>query len=300
MITAPGLYPELSSSYFTENLTPTPYLSQSGIKTLLSETPFDYRNPSKRKSEDMNFGSIVHALALGKGSKFIVAPYDDYRTKDARAWKEEQQHMGLIPIKADKYADAEKIALVIQEKIRVALDGADYETEVPFFWQENEYVGTDRVVYDPTGPGYVGGVTLMGSTWCGGMLDVWCDERSIALDPKITSAVPSPMRAMVNFGWDLQAAWYRRGLESIFPDRAGRIRFANILVKPMEPFTSRLISINEAWRHGAERECLRALRIFQECTRTGVWPGYPDTVEEMDAPSWLLAQRMMEDESGED
>lgn len=284
-VTVPGLYPELSASYFTENLTPTPYLSQSGIKTLLSETPFDYRNPSKRKSDDMNFGSIVHALALGKGSKFIVSPHDEYRTNAAKSWRDEQIHMGLIPIKADKYADAEKIALVIQEKIRVALDGADYETEVPFFWWEWPHGdATDDAVR---------------ATWCGGMLDVWCDERSIALDPKVTGAVSGPLRAFVNFGWDLQAAWYRRGLESIFPDRAGRIRFANILVKPMEPFTSRLISINEAWRHGAERECLRALRIFQECTRTGVWPGYPETVEEMDAPSWLLAQRMMEDETSE-
>lgn len=285
MITAPGLYPELSASYFTENLTPTPYLSQSGIKTLLSETPFDYRNPTKRKSDDMNFGSIVHALALGKGAKFVVAPYDDYRTNAAKSWKLEQEHLGRIPIKSDKYGDALKIALVVQEKIRVALDGADYETEVPFFWQERPAAYSLNPDIPPT--------------WCSGMLDVWCDERSIALDPKVTSAVVGPLRAFVNFGWDLQAAWYRRGLEAIMPDRAGRIRFANILVKPMEPFTSRLISINEAWRHGAERECLRALRIFQECTRTGIWPSYPDTVEEMDAPSWLLAQRMMEDETSE-
>lgn len=287
-VQAPGLYPEFADRYFTEQLTPTRCLTQSGIKTLLSETPADYKYGVRKQSSEMGFGAIVHALALGKGARFVVSEYDDYRTKAAREWRDEVVSAGRIPIKPEKYDEAQKIALVIQARIEQALGGAPYETEVPFFWQE--WIN------------YSGGSVPQGkiepvATWCGGMLDVWCESLSIALDPKITGAVPSPQRAMVNFGWDLQAAWYRRGLERIFPSRAGHIRFANILVRPVEPFTSRLVTLNEGWRASAEQECQRALRIFQDCQRSGVWPGYADGIEEMDAPTWLLTQRALTEEA---
>jgi hypothetical protein len=270
MITEPGIYPELSDRYFTENLTPSPYLSQSGIKILLNETPFDYRNPPARKATgDMDFGSIVHAIALGKGSKFAVSPYDDYRTKDARAWRDETIEAGIIPVKADKWQDAVDMGEVIRSKVEKLLGGAEYQTEVPFFWQEGE-------------------------TWCGGMMDIWCPDLLVAIDPKVTKIVGKRAPAhIVNIGWDIQAAWYRRGLEQILPDDAGRIRFVNLLIKPEAPFTSRAIMLNEAWRSSAEAECIRALRIFQRCSAANEWPGYSDEIEALDAPGWTLNERMM-------
>lgn len=268
MIEHPGIYPE--APYRTENLTPTPYLTQSGIKVLLTETPADFRHPSRKPaSTEMDFGSIVHKLALGKGAQFAVSPFDDYRTKDARAWRDDTIEAGLIPIKADKYDDAMKIAAAIIQKINHVLQGAEYLTEVPFFWQE-------------------------GGVWCGGCMDVWCPDLLIAIDPKVTNRIGRRAQShMINMGWDIQAAWYRRGLEKIMPDLAGHIRFANILVKPDEPFTARVIALNEAWRHSAEQECLRALRIFQTCQANDEWPGYPDGIEELDAPTWALNERVM-------
>lgn len=276
-VTEPGFYPDLAATYHSAQHTPTEALSQSGIKTLLQETPFDFKNPSEKKSAEMDFGAIVHTMALGKGALFSVSPYDDYRTNIAKAWRDETIAEGRIPIKADKFADADKIASVIRSRVVQLLDGEPYETEVPFFWLEGE-------------------------TWCRGMADIWCESKLTAIDPKITGRVGKMARAhIVNQGWDIQAAWYRRGLEKILPQHAGRIRFVNLLVKPDAPFTSRAIMLNEAFRQSAEAECERGLRIFQRCMATGEWPGYGDEIELLDAPSWTLKERMetelLEDEA---
>lgn len=277
LITKPGIYPELSDGYHSGGYEcPTRPLSQTGIKILLNETPADFMAPRKPSTRAMDLGSVTHALALGKGAKFSISPFDDYRTKDARQWRDDTIAEGLIPIKASEYADAKAMADIIKAKINHALGGADYQTEVPFFWQE-------------------------GDTWACGMLDVWCEEKLVAIDPKITKIIGKRARAhMVNIGWDIQSAWYRRGLDAIFPQYAGRIRFANLLIKPDAPYTHRLLTINEAWRQSAEMECERALRIFQECMATNNWPGYPDEIEVLDAPSWTLKERieagMMEDD----
>lgn len=269
MISRAGLYPELSETYHTVQHTPTLALTQSRIKVLLNETPFDMINAQERKSDEMDFGSIVHALALGKGARFSIAPYDDYRTKEAREWKAEQVANGVIPIKADKYAEAEEIAGIIRYAIERTLKGEPYQTEVPFFWQE-------------------------GDVWCQGCLDIWCPSLLVALDPKITRNVGKRAQShIVNMGWDYQAAWYRRGLEAIMPEHAGRIRFANILIKPDAPFTSRTVMLNEAWRDSAERECLRALAIFERCQKENRWPGYSEDIEMLDVPAWALHERMM-------
>lgn len=264
----PGLYPDLSLLYHNEQLTPTRCLTQSGIKVLINETPLDYINAAPKRTRLMDFGSVVHSMALGKLQRFVLSPHEEYRTKEARAWRDSTYANNQIPMKAEEYADASAVAEMVKSKIDTILGGAPYETEVPFFWQE-------------------------GSTWCGGMLDVWCEDRLLAIDPKITAHVGQRARSnMVNQAWDMQAAWYRRGLESIFPNHSGRIRFTNLLIKPEAPFTSRVVMLNEAWRHSAEMECLRGLRIFQECMRSGKWPGYPDSIEMLDAPAWMLAQRM--------
>lgn len=275
-VTAPGLYPNLSETYHSMRHTPTKALSASGIKVLINETPLDYITPKDKATAAMNFGTIVHSLTLAKHQKFSVSPFDDYRTKDARQWRDDTVAEGLIPIKEADFAEANAMAEILKKKIAHILGGAPYETEVPFYWQE-------------------------GDTWCQGMLDVWCEDLLVGLDPKITPYVHKRAAAhMVNMGHDIQAAWYRRGLEKIFPEHAGRIRFANLLIKPDAPYTSRVIMMNEAWRASAEAECMRGLRIFDRCMAANEWPGYSDDIEMLDIPSWTLKERMememMEDE----
>ncbi len=267
MITVPGMYPELSATYHGARHTPTRALSYSGIKVLLSETPLDFITPKERKSDEMGFGTIVHKMALGKGGVFEVCPFDDYRTKAAREWRDTCIANGAIPIKAEQFADAQAMAAIIQERITRALQGADYETEVPFFWQEGE-------------------------TWFSAMADVWCPELLTVIDPKTTSGIHGFQREIGKFGYHIQSALYRRGLDRIFPQNAGRHKFRILPVSTEAPYISRLIDISEAWRAGAEWEISRAVDIFERCMATDEWPAYPDE-ETMEEPSWQAHERAM-------
>lgn len=265
-VTIPGLRADLSAVYHGKRHTPTRALSYSGIKILLEKTPADFIAPPKPPSETLGFGQIVHKMALGKGGHFEVSPFDDYRTKDARAWRDDCLANGHIPIKNEQYQDAIAMAAIITERIKRALDGASYETEVPMFWQE-------------------------GDTWFSAMMDVWCDELSTVIDPKTTANVHDFQREISRFGYHIQSALYRRGLDQIFPHNAGRHKFKILPIATEAPFTSRLINISEAWRTGAEMDIERGLRIFRECEASGIWPGYPDE-ETMDEPNWKARERM--------
>jgi hypothetical protein len=267
MITDPGVYPELSGIYHSGvRHTPSRALSYSGIKILLEKTPLDFITPRDKPTDAMSFGQIVHKMALGKGSTFEVSPFDDYRTKDARAWRDDCLANGHIPIKNEQYQDATAMAAIITERIKRALDGAAYETEVPMFWLE-------------------------GDTWFSAMMDVWSAERCTVIDPKTTANVHDFQREISKFGYHIQSALYRRGLDQIFPHNAGRHQFKILPISTDPPYTSRLINISEAWRTGAEMDIERGLRIFRECEATGNWPGYPEE-ETMDEPSWQMKLRM--------
>lgn len=268
LIKEPGIHPDLSATYHTTRHTPTRALTQSGIKTLLTQTPLDFITPREKKSAEMAFGSVVHKIALGKGSAFAVSPYDDYRTKEAREWRDIQLLRGVIPIKPDAYDRAELAAANLRARIEQLCEGEHFETEVPFFWLEND-------------------------TWCSGQMDVWCPALLLAIDAKVTKMVHGAApAAILRNGWDYQHAWYRRGLEKIMPEYAGRIRFVNLLAFPEPPYLVRTITISEAWRDTAERECLRALRIFDRCTAENDWPGYPDDIETLDMPPWAMRERL--------
>lgn len=272
-ITTPGIYPDLPASEYFTSRCPSRPLSNSGIKILINETPADFIGREPTDSAAMRLGDVVHQLALGKGSGYDISPWDDYRTKAAQEWRDAVAANGRTPIKQKDFDAAEDMAEIVRIRIAKALGGAEYQTEVPFFWTED---------------------TPHGVVWCCGMADIWCPSLGVVIDPKVTKYVHGEKaRAHIaNLGWATQNAWYRRGLSKLLPDMAGKLRFANLLISPDKPHTSRLVEISEGWRTGADADCERALGIFARCMATGEWPGYPDQ-EILDEPSWLANARLM-------
>lgn len=114
----------------------------------------------------------------------------------------------------------------------------------------------------------------------------------MVIDPKITQRVHRPDGQIAAFGWDIQAAWYQRGLAAINPEWAGRVRFANLLIHPQPPHRHRMVQISEAWREIAEGDCLRALATFRRCMADNYWPGYADSIEMLEPPPWAVRQAM--------
>lgn len=298
-ITKPGIYADITPTEYFAEICPAPACTNSTIKTLLEETPADAwyahgaLNPDREliaASAEMITGDLVHQLALGKGRGFKVLDFDSFRTKDAQKERDEAIALGLTPVIAEKFAEAEKMADIVRGRIEQTLSAiarkrgvaepADYQTEVVFAWIEE---------------------TRWGPVWCRGMADVWCEDLAFIGDPKVTPALTNSriVGHAQKMGWARQAAWYQRGFASIIPALAGRLTFANILVKPKPPYTARATAPSEAWRTVAERECEQGLATFAHCLSAGIWPGYQEGVETLDAPGWLLREMEIEEEEDE-
>ena len=251
-------------------------LSQGQMGVILNETMLDFAyqnvqlNPDGAEERILETvaarrGDVVHQLALGKGRGFAVGDFKDWRTKDAQSFKANAVADGKVPIKRSEFEEAEVMAEVIVERIKEALDGAAYETEVAFLYQE---------------------MTKAGPIWVRGLLDVWCEELGVILDPKVTGMLYNGKveRHLVAMGWDRQAALYPHAVGHIL-GREGRIKFADLMVKPEAPFTSRVVRLEKAWEASAVKQCVIAMERFGACLYSGKWPGFEETAF-VQLPGW--------------
>lgn len=276
-----GLFPDMTAEEYHADPCPQPSISNSHMDPILNESPLDFAFGHPRLNDDPEIvkatmerirGDIVHQLALGKGRGYAVGDFDAWRSKEAKAFKDNAELQGLTPIIREKFEEAEIIAGVIREKVKRFLDGADYMTEVPLMWQEE---------------------TESGPIWVRAMLDIWCPEKGIVLDPKVTERLHDNVVGshMVNMGWDRQAALYTHGLAMILPGMAGRIAFADLMVKPKPPFTHRFVEPPKAWNHTSIKQCRIAFERFGACLYAGRWPGYGDKVHRAAMPYWEEKRR---------
>ena len=260
LITEPGFYPDLTPEQYFAEPCPAPALSNSGIATLLRSCPAKFAHQhaaigqpveGRRDTTATYMGSLVHRLALGKGADYAVSPFDDYRTKEARAWKAEAEAAGQIPVKQRDMDAAKEMAEVARHAIAAETEGRDYQTEVVFAWRR-------------------------GDRWCRGMLDVWCPSLSLALDVKTCVAADDTSidRAFAS-GYGRQEAWYLEGVEAL-TGNTGRSRFKFLFVEKEAPWLGRVAESGEAMRSGSRFEIARAFHIFDECMSASAWPGYSE------------------------
>lgn len=285
LITEPGVYEDIGTNEYFAEPCPEPALTNSGVKTLLTASPqeFAYAHPALGPGEEaltlaqVRLGDVGHQLTLGKGRGYRVCDADDWRTKAAQAFKEEALAEGFTPVTRKEFAKAQAIAQVMQLKIRQTLGylgdaNADYGTEVVIAWQEE---------------------TSYGKVWCRAMLDVFCPALTAVVDPKFSKMLMDGAfeQHASKLGWDMQATWYKRGLDALFPEQAGRWRFIDTVVRPVAPYASRSREACEATEYSCTLEINRAIELFGKCLHNKDWPGYPDQIEPWTAKSWTLAER---------
>jgi hypothetical protein len=259
LIFEPGIYPTVTPDQYFAEPCPAPALTNSGIGTLLRYCPakFAYHHPAigqpAEQREDTAaryMGSLVHRLALDKGDEYVVSPYDEYRSKEAKAWRDEQRAAGIVPVKPADFEEASAMADVIRASIVEACQGHPYQTEVVVAWKRR-------------------------SRWCRLMLDVWCPALLTGLDAKtIMSADDQSVdRAFASY-YGRQDAWYLEGIEAV-TGNTGRAKFGFMFVEKEAPWLSRWGESTEAMRHGCRLEIDRAFATFDACLTAGDWPSYP-------------------------
>lgn len=283
-----GMFPGIDPLVYHADPIEEGSLSQSGIKILLDESPLDFAFQHPRINPDAvervlatvagRRGDLVHQLALGKGRGYAIGDFPDWRTKAAQEFRKAALEDGATPALRHAFEEAEVMAEVIRERVKRVLDGAAYETEVAIIWRE---------------------VTPAGEIYMRGLLDIWCEELGIILDPKVTANLGNGRpgaekveRHAVAMGWDLQAGLYVRGVERLKPALEGRVRFGNLMVKPEAPFTARLLWPDYVARRTALFQAMPAMQLFAECQAEGRWPGYPEEGETLSLPTYEENRRL--------
>jgi hypothetical protein len=257
---------------------PAHVLSKTSASILVNKSPLHARMRKMREapdetSDEMDLGTIVHALMLGASGnrKIVVLDYPDFRKKEARAARDEVLARGDVPVLAHKNewisSRARKLAARC-EALGFAFTG---ESEVGIEWSEFAS-GGDEVT-------------------CWGALDhlIVGPSRALIVDLKIVeSAHPrSAQKHIHTFGGDVQAAAYTRAIEALHPHLAGRVAFVFLFCE-LHSGAVTPVRLGGTFRRLGELKWQRAIDTWARCLRTGDWPSYASETITIDAPTWAI------------
>jgi hypothetical protein len=112
---------------------------------------------------------------------------------------------------------------------------------------------------------------------------------SVIVDLKSTKCA-NPLtfdRTVIGFGYDTQAAFYKRGAKAI--DGEDR-NFAIIACEKEPPFAVSVNALDTELLFRAEELVSRALDAVVNCCLSGKWSAYPETANLIGLPAWLRKQ----------
>lgn len=251
----PGLVYDLSDEQYHADPVPGGSLSSTFARLLTQHVPAKAieRMQNRKPTKAMNLGKAAHAHALGAGPKLIVWEFDG-RTKDGKA--ERAAVADLLATEAAVAVTASErdqimgmvAALQANPEVRQILEANP--AEVSGFWQE-------------------------GGVWCRARYDLLLDAD--AYDYKTTEDCTRRgfSRHMANYAYHQQADFYLRGLQALgHPAGEKPLRF--ICQETESPYLIQIHTPDEMAMETARLLNDRAIGIYAEATKTGVWPGFPD------------------------
>lgn len=266
MIPKPGIYHGVPFAEYLE------WEAASKSKLFAMRRTPRHSTVQQPPTDAMDFGSLVHTLLLEPENfeaLYAVGPDVDTRaSKEWKAWAVCQSAPNLLKPGEMKAALAAEAVALSKPAVAALLD-AEGDAEVSFVWNCPE-----------TG------------VLCKGRADKWLPGESIALDVKTTTDASTDAfrRTVLNFGYHYQAAHYLHGMIAcgLRPRR-----FIHLVIESKAPFECKLYELDEAWLEVARLELPAMLRLYDECTRSGIWPGYDEEIEPLDAPEWLVDRALV-------
>lgn len=221
-------------------------------------------------SDAMTMGTAVHQLLL-RDDRIAVLPYDNYRTKEAQAERDLYLAQGRVPMLKAKWREAREIAQHVNGQIlAMGVEPTPFTkgtAEHVIRWTEN---GAD----------------------CRALLDWLRDDLTFIDDLKTTvDASPAKFaRHIFNMGYDIQAAFYTRAVlrgtpKGVYQNAEPVFRWVVVETKPPYPVT--IHTLSDRAMASAQVKVDTAIQLWNECTSSGVWPAYPNSVQEVDIPGWV-------------
>lgn len=264
----PGVYDDVTIDDYHADPTS---LSTSGAKLLLPPScPAKFRhaqdNPQPPK-KTFDIGTAAHAIVLGDGPELALVDYERWDTKEAKTKVRDARERGAVPLKRADYDAVHGMADAIRRHPKVGPMFAAGVAERSVYWRHAESGVMCRARPD----------------W----LTQIRDGRTAIVDLKSAAAgdLESLQKAVWNYGYYLQDAWYRAGVRAALgvPDPV----FVFVFVEKTPPYLVTPIRLDhEARRIGAAQRAT-ALNIYRRCVDEDRWPGYVDDIETLPLPPWV-------------
>ena len=235
-----------------------PAISRSSLFKIL-DSPEKFRYEQEHPEEPtpaLRFGQAFHKMALQPEEfwdEFAVRPEMDRRTK---AGKEEwaaftEQNAGKTILSGEELETIQSMCSSLRKNVFASrlLQGAKEE---PFFW-------TDELT----------GEACKCRTDCRteiGGLPMIIDLKSTA-----KADTDSVMRDAINYGYDMQAAMYREGVQQSTGKEHG---FVFIFVEKTPPYALNILQADALFFRRGYDLFRTAIGIYHDCKITGNWYGY--------------------------
>lgn len=280
MMLKPGIYPDMDEAAYYADPAPGPSLTQSIAKVLIERSPAHARlehprlcPPGETEPESYSaakaIGSAAHRMMTGRGREVYVAPFDDWRTKEAKAQRDAAIAAGQIPI-LEKHGERavsmvrSACSALLKAGIETAFRADTGSGEVCLLWQEDDL-------------------------WFRSLVDWMPTDLLIPHDYKTTEMSVAPhglSRMMINAGWDIQAAMQERGLAVLDPKNAGRRKFRFVVQEQDPPFALVVCELPESVLTLGRKKLDYAVNLWRACLKADVWPAYPPEVFYPEYPAY--------------
>lgn len=273
-----GIHRDVPLSLYLGNTCAGPSISRSGLWEIETRSPAhyfatSYLNPQRVPDENtdaLRVGAAVHSFVLEPDlflAEYTVKPEGlDFRTKDGKAWRAEQEEAGRRILSVEEWNMVTGVAGAITSH---PLARRAFEASAP---------EVTLTLKDPeTG--------------------VWLKARPDAL-PKEPRRFPfsvqlkttqdaSPtafQRSVWSYGYHLGAAMEIDMLAMLgWHDSPGALLVA---VEKEPPFAVSLLRLSDEAIAWGRHQYRRALRRFADCLAAGKWPAYAEDVTEIHLPEW--------------
>ncbi|MFF1684648.1 PD-(D/E)XK nuclease-like domain-containing protein [Streptomyces sp. NPDC058254] len=271
-VEAPRIVDGLSADEYHADRTS---ISSSGLRALLNpgcpaQFKYDRDNPQAPKKE-FDLGHAAHKLVLGEGDEIVVTEYDDWRTKAAREERDAIRADGAVPL---LFHDGEQVHAMAEAIRQHPLAGPLFTpgtgvAEQSIFWTDPATGVRCRI--RPDWLKQIPGLTL-------------CVDYKTTRD-----ASPDAVSKAINdHGYHQQDALYTDGTEAagLAPDGC---RFLFVFQSKTAPYLITVREIDQQARDIGRAKNERALRIYADCERTGIWPDWTGPVADIpfiNLPTW--------------
>ena len=263
-----GIFQETHDEYHQRGLV----ASKSGLDQV-ARSPAHFKawveSTEERKTPALVIGGALHC-ALHEpddlAKRYVVQPdFGDRRKTVAKtahaAWMRDVAP-GRTIITADQWNTAVCVAQAVREHplAKRILADPDAEHETTVRWEDD-------------------GVP------CKARLDLLSRKRRMVLDVKTTEDASEAgwIRSSTNYGYHRQEAFYRQGLAA---NEVEIDHFVFLAVEKSAPNCIAMYTFDAAAQSMGRASIMRDVARFRECLASGVWPGYPATIQRVTLPPW--------------